>query len=120
MSNKEIHEDGKLKIEVTFDTNVTVIKWLGESKEREPIKFINPVFDKIYAKDSVNPLILDFTNLEYMNSSTVTPIVKQIERAKKQGRKLEIRYKKGLRWQELSFSALRVFVVPNQIEVNGI
>lgn len=118
--NREIHEDGKLKLEVIFDSHVTLIKWLGESKEREPIKFINPLFDKIYTKDNQNPLILDFTNLEYMNSSTVTPIVKQIERARKQGRKLEIRYKKGVKWQELSFSALKVFVIPNQIEVTGI
>jgi hypothetical protein len=120
MSQKEIHEDGKLKLEIIFDSQLIMVRWFGESKEREPIKFINPVFDKIYVKDSHSPLILDFTNLEYMNSSTVTPIVKQIERAKKQGRKLEIRYKKGLKWQELSFAALRVFVVPNQIEVNGI
>jgi hypothetical protein len=55
-----------------------------------------------------------------MNSSTVTPIVKQIEKARQSKRKLEIHYKSNLKWQELSFSALRVFLVPGLIEVKGI
>ena len=37
---------------------------------------------------------MDFTAFEYMNSSTVTPIVKQLERAKKENRKITIHYKK--------------------------
>ncbi len=120
MYNKEIHEDGRLKLEIHYQPDKVIVIWLGESKEREPIKFIAPVFEKIYQKDSTNPLILDFTKLDYMNSSTVTPIVKQIEKARQLKRKLEIHYKSGLKWQELSFSALRVFLVPGLIEVKGI
>lgn len=120
MYNKEIHEDGRLKLEVHYQPDKVIVNWLGESKEREPIKFITPVFDAIYQKDASNPIILDFTKLDYMNSSTVTPIVKQIEKARKAGRKLEIHYSHALKWQELSFSALRVFLVPGLIEVLGV
>jgi hypothetical protein len=117
MPNKETHQDGKLILEIHYKPNQVIVKWLGESKEREPVKFINPVFDGIYSKDPKNPILLDFTHLEYMNSSTVTPIVKIIEHAKKENRKIQIQYKKGLKWQELSFTALKVFAVPGLVEV---
>lgn len=120
MSTVETHQDGKLTLEVRYDSTGVHVKWLGESKEREPVRFINPVFDSIYKKDSKNPITLDFTNLEYMNSSTVTPVVKLLEHAKKNNRKMIIHYKKGLKWQELSFSALKVFIVPGLIEVVGV
>ena len=63
---------------------------------------------------------MDFTQFEYMNSSTVTPIVKQLERARKENRKVTITYKKGLKWQDLSFAALKVFNIPGLIEIIGI
>lgn len=120
MSAIETHQDGRLTLEISFEPSQVTVKWLGESKEREPIKFISPVFEHIYSKDSKNPIVMDFTKLEYMNSSTVTPIVKQIEHAKRENRKITIYYKKGLKWQELSFSALRVFNIPGIVEVTGI
>ena len=75
---------------------------------------------KIEVKYTESEILMDFTHFEYMNSSTVTPIVKQLERAKKENRKVTIHYKKGLKWQELSFAALRVFNIPGLIEVVGI
>ena len=107
MSEIKTYEENRLKLEVNFGESQIIIRWLGESKDREPIKFLAPI-------------IMDFTGFEYMNSSTVTPIVKQLERAKKENRKVTIHYKKGLKWQELSFAALRVFNIPDLIEVVGI
>lgn len=120
MSETKIYEENHLKIEVKYGESEVLINWLGESKEREPTKFLTPIFDAIYAHNQTKPLIMDFTHFEYMNSSTVTPIVKQLERAKRENRKLTIKYKKGLKWQELSFAALRVFNIPGLIDVIGI
>lgn len=120
MSEIKYYEENRLKIEVIYDESQIIVRWLGESKDREPIKFITPIFDTIYIKNHTKPLIMDFTQFEYMNSSTVTPIVKQLERAKKESRKVTIKYKKALKWQELSFAALRVFNIPGLIEVVGI
>jgi hypothetical protein len=120
MSSVEIHENGKLKLEVRFESQRMVVKWLGESKDREPIQFISPLFERLYQRDSSNPILLDFTELSYLNSSTVTPIVKQLEKARKANRKMEIRYSKSLKWQDLSFSALKVFAIPGLIDINGV
>lgn len=120
MSEIKTYEENRLKLEVNFGESQIMIRWLGESKDREPIKFLTPIFDAIYLKNQTTPIVMDFTAFEYMNSSTVTPIVKQLERAKKENRKITIHYKKGLKWQELSFAALRVFNIPDLIEVVGI
>lgn len=120
MSEIKTYEENRLKIEVKYTESEILIKWFGESKDREPTKFLTPIFDTIYTRNTDKPLLMDFTHFEYMNSSTVTPIVKQLERAKKENRKVTIHYKKGLKWQELSFAALRVFNIPGLIEVVGI
>ena len=120
MSEIKTYEENRLKIEVKYGESETFIHWYGESKDREPTKFLSPIFETIYARNQQKPIILDFTHFEYMNSSTVTPIVKQLERAKKDNRKITIHYKKGLKWQELSFAALRVFNIPGLIDVVGI
>lgn len=120
MSETKTYEENRLKLEVKYGESEITINWLGESKDREPTKFLTPIFDAIYTRNTSKPLIMNFTKFEYMNSSTVTPIVKQLERAKKENRKVTIQYKKGLKWQELSFAALKVFNIPGLIEVVGI
>lgn len=120
MSLPVVFEDGRLKLEVKYESSRVSVKWLGESKEREPIRFISSVFEQIYEKDNHSPLYLDFTDLEYMNSSTVTPIVKQLEKAKKENRKITVVFRKSLKWQELSFSALKVFSIPEKVEIIGL
>lgn len=120
MSEIESHQENRLKIEVAYKETHILIKWMGESREREPAIYLTPIFDAIYARNNAKPLIMDFTQFDYMNSSTVTPIVKQLERAKKEKRKISIQYKKGLKWQELSFAALKVFNIPGLIEIIGV
>jgi hypothetical protein len=120
MSEIKSYQENRLKIDINYGESKIIVKWLGESKDREPTKFITPIFDAIYTKNQTLPLVMDFTEFEYMNSSTVTPIVKQLERARKEKRKITVQYKKGLKWQELSFAALKVFNIVDLIEVIGI
>ena len=54
-------------------------------------------------------IVLDFREIEYMNSSTITPIIKILERAKRGKSKITILYKGSLKWQQLIFSALEIF-----------
>ena len=54
-------------------------------------------------------MILDFCNIEYMNSSTITPIIKILERAKRSKVSATVIYLGALKWQHLIFSALEIF-----------
>jgi hypothetical protein len=54
-------------------------------------------------------LVHDFSNLEYMNSSTFTPVVKTVDEARRAGVPIALEYSLARKWQALSFSALRTF-----------
>jgi hypothetical protein len=85
--------------------------WLGKSTAREPRIFIQPILDEMsgIAAKLQKQIILDFRKLEYMNSSTITPILRMLEDAAKVNAPFSIIYDGQLRWQELNFSALEIF-----------
>lgn len=95
------------------------ISWEGKSTERDPARFLSPVLSSQLEKHK--KLVMDFTHLQYMNSSTVTPILKLIEQISHGQGQLEIVFDRQLKWQELSFSALEIFKTPDQrILISGI
>jgi hypothetical protein len=47
--------------------------------------------------------------MEYMNSSTFTPVVKMLEQATRGVQKVRLEYSGARKWQALSFSALKSF-----------
>ena len=111
MEDKEKFAAKLLSIEVCeTDTSIDV-KWLGKSVNRQPSKFISPILMKVLdMASSVNKrIVMDFRELGYMNSSTITPIIKVLERAKNGTAQITILYKQSLKWQELNFSALEIF-----------
>jgi anti-anti-sigma regulatory factor len=59
-------------------------------------------------------LVMDFRGLSYMNSSTLTPVIKILERARQSGGKISVQYRKSVKWQEISFSALIIFETQDQ------
>jgi hypothetical protein len=105
------HEDGALAIDVAERGGALVLAWCGRSDAREPGRFLVPVLDAALERARAGGLrlVLDFTAVEYMNSSTFTPIVKLVARARATGVPVALEYSLGRSWQALSFSALRTF-----------
>ena len=107
---------------VEHETSIDV-KWEGKSTDREPAKFISPILVKVLemASGLNKRIIMDFQSLSYMNSSTITPIIKILDRAKKGMTKITIFYQKSMKWQELNFSALEIFrTKDNRLEIKGL
>ena len=112
-----------MTIQVVEHDNSIDVKWEGKSIDREPAKFISPILVKVLnmASDMNKRIIMDFQSLSYMNSSTITPIIKILERAKKGMTKITIFYQKSLKWQELNFTALEIFrTKDNRLEIKGL
>lgn len=84
----------------------TVIQWQGTSTAREPASIINPYIDKIVPYLKNKKVRIDFTKLRYMNSSTVTPIIRLIRLFDTEGIKTTVVYDKTSKWQQASFKAL--------------
>jgi hypothetical protein len=123
MIKPEIYINNFLKIQVVEHETSIDVKWEGKSIDREPSKFISPILVKVLEMASAlnKRIIMDFQSLSYMNSSTITPIIKILDRAKKGMNKITIFYRKSLKWQELNFSALEIFrTKDNRLEIKGL
>ena len=122
IKNKK-YTQNNLSIEVIEYENLIDVKWEGKSTDRHPSRFISPILVKVLEMASTmnKRITMDFQKLSYMNSSTITPIIKILDRAKKGITKITLIYRKSLKWQELNFSALEVFKTQdNRLEIRGL
>lgn len=111
-----------LTIQVRENINSINVKWTGKSIDREPTDFITPILVDAIRKSSDHDkrIILDFRELAYMNSSTITPIIKTLERAKRGKTQITLIYLKSLKWQDVIFSALEIFRTKDgRVEIKG-
>jgi len=123
MEKAETFTSSLLTIEVKENETSFNIRWTGISIEREPTRFITPVLVDVIKKSSDRNMriILDFRELAYMNSSTITPVIKILERAKRGETQIEVVYKKSLKWQDLIFTALEIFQTNDRrVEIKGL
>jgi len=122
MGETKLFINDLLRIEVSEDTDCIKVKWTGKSINRRPSTFITPILVNAVnrSSDCNKRLILDFRKLDYMNSSTITPIIKVLERAKRGTNHITVLYQESLRWQDLTFSALEIFQTKDQrVEIKG-
>ncbi len=108
------YQDRDLVLEVS-EGDALVVAWRGKSNDREPGRFLVPVFAQLLARaaEAKKPIVMDFSAVEYMNSSTFTPLVKLLDEAKRAGAGVVLQYDSQTKWQALSFSALRAFETPD-------
>jgi hypothetical protein len=119
----ETYKADTLTLELREEEGAVYVVWTGRSTGRDPGPFIVPVLSKAIelVRETNKPLILDFQNISFMNSSTLTPIIRLLDRARRSVNTIRILYKRDLKWQELNFSALEVFQTPDQrIEIRGV
>ena len=112
-----------LTLELRDDPAEVRVTWLGRSTSREPAEFIVPVLSRAVELGRLanKPVVLDFQPMSYMNSSTITPVIRLLGRALRTVNTVRVLYKKELKWQELSFTALEVFQTPDhRIEICGV
>ncbi len=123
MAKDQTYTNNLLTIQVEEQDDQIEVKWTGKSIDREPAKFISPILIQVLkAASALNKrIIMDFQQLQYMNSSTITPLIKILDRAKKGTNKITIFYHKATKWQELNFTALEIFQTDdNRLEIKGL
>ena len=97
-----VKEEGAKTISLTFR---------GKSNDRDPSAFLAPILDEVVRQSRAGEkeIVLDFQALEYMNSSTITPIIKILDQIKGGSERVSILYNQAVKWQHLSFTALKIF-----------
>ena len=112
---------GDLHIEALEDAASTSVQllWRGKSNNRHPGEALAPYFREILATASQKqlPIELHFERLEHFNSSTITSIIQLIQDSRARQVKLVLVYDQTLKWQKLSFDALRVFARDGLLEL---
>jgi hypothetical protein len=108
-------DDRDLAIEVRESAEEIRLVWSGRSTDREPGRFLMPIFDQLLERVRGDPkrIAMDFSKIDYMNSSTFAPIVKLLDAARRSRASLVLEYSPSRNWQALSFSALRTFETPD-------
>jgi hypothetical protein len=89
------------------------LTWKGRSGARNPSEFLMPYFRSILeiaAKRGRVGVEMHFEGLEHFNSSTVAALIHLIQDARGKQVPLVFVYDQNLKWQKLSFDAMRVFV----------
>jgi hypothetical protein len=114
---------GDLRIEALDEEASASVRllWRGKSNNRHPGEALAPYFREVLATADARrvPLELHFEKLEHFNSSTITSIIQLIQDSRARGVKLVLIYDHALKWQKLSFDALRVFAKDDMLELRG-
>lgn len=87
------------------------LHWLGRSASRRPDDLLEPFLSGVLedARQTMAGLEMRFEAMEYLNSATVAVLVHFLHRARLAGIAVRFTYRPSVRWQRLSFEALRVF-----------
>jgi hypothetical protein len=87
------------------------LDWRGRSAARRPDDVLDPYLSAVLeeARLTMAGLELHFEWMEYLNSATVAVLVQFLHRARLAGLAVRFTYRPTVRWQRLSFEALRVF-----------
>ena len=101
MEKQKKYSNKKLALRIFENKNGIDLQWEGKSIDREPANFISPILAEILSRAAAKSkrITMDFRKLSYMNSSTITPVIKILERAKKSKTKITIFYKKSSRYR---------------------
>jgi len=99
-----------LTLEVRHEEDITVT-WRGRSTARDPSRFLLPILMRLVEDAAANghSLVLDFRALDYLNSSTLAPLVRILDAARRGTASVVVQYSRPRKWQTLSFTALEVF-----------
>jgi hypothetical protein len=98
-----------LTIESLEQNDQLVLRWLGRSETKDPSRTLQPLMEAVIsALQSAQSVEFDFRALEYMNSSTIRPILKLLQTASTRAANVHVRYDAGKTWQRMSFLAIGV------------
>src|SRR5688572_26510223 len=85
--------------------------WRGKSNARNAPEILKAWIEKLLAAvtERKGTIEMHFEKIDQFNSSTITALIKLIQVCRKSNVKLAMVYDQSLKWQRLSFDALRVF-----------
>ncbi len=104
---------GDLSIDVLHEDAASPVQlvWSGKSNHRRPSEVLDPFLQEALdvAASGGAPIELLLNRMEFMNSLTIASLVYLIRTAIDRGVGVTLVYASQVRWQRLSFEALKLF-----------
>jgi hypothetical protein len=103
-------ESDDLTIRVSDTGKSAAMSWVGKSRLRNPEVVLFPYFQGLIGALKGKNLSCDFSNLDYMNSSTILSIMSFARILNENRIQTVFSYKKSSEWQVASFEAFSVVI----------
>jgi len=84
-----------------------ILYWSGECDFRNPTEVLGPTLNGLQQELRDRQLVLDFRELTFMNSSSVTPILALVKGVCSRGIAVHLIYNANLSWQRSTASSMR-------------
>ena len=82
--------------------------WTGKSRDLNPSLLIDKYLDNLITQLLDKDILVDFSTMEALNSSTIPPILTFLSNLEKRRIRAKIQYSKDIYWQRASFKPLAV------------
>lgn len=116
----ENYKSESLEIVLVDDGDKTSMLWTGKTDEPNPQLSLTPYLNGLVEGLKGSELFIDFKKLEYMNSSTIPPLIQFIKKLETNEVTTTIVYDANSNWQPVSFKALEALaLVLNHIAVKA-
>lgn len=100
------YELADLVIEVLSTPKEAKMVWRGASDTRRPSTLLEPVFKDVVRQLGSRRLIIDFRELDFMNSSTVSPIITLLKTLNQDGIETHVIFGNE-EWQQVHMRCIR-------------
>lgn len=108
-------EYGALKLKVESRQDKVHLMLEGKSDSRNPGDVLGPYFDNLL-EAGLKELLVDLTKLEFMNSSTIPPLVQLMKKLEVRQISSEFVYDGKVKWQAVSFNVLQKLVISMKLK----
>ncbi len=98
------------QIQFSEEKDHWTLRWTGSIHTKDPSEFLDPYFEGVLdgAKDAERRIRMDFTQLEYMNSASLPPLIQFLRKVTEEKVHAEFLYDSKRKVQSASFRALEV------------
>ena len=83
-----------------------IVRWTGMSDARNPQVFIQPIVDYLLTNIKGGRVVIDFSGLTFMNSSTVSPIINMLKSLNSKAIETRVEFSDA-EWQQTHLRCLK-------------
>lgn len=107
ITTTERFEGDGLTVLVTFRPTEVQMIWQGVSDTREPGRELGPFLQRMVGVIRDRPITIDFRQLEYVNSATVSPILQFVKSLDVESQAVTLVYDTNVFWQRAQYRCMR-------------